>query len=126
MKNFDFKENLPLIGIWTVVVIVVGLLGFLIADIVGTKTYMGIGYVANKKYSPPYTTMEQHHSGKITTYIPVRHPEKYRIIIRYKEQTTSEEVPPMYWHSVEIGYEIKVRYSYGRYTKSLYIKDVIL
>ena len=113
--------------VWAITLFVAGLIlygGYYLVDSVGAQEYTDRGVIIDKSYSPAYTTTSMIMVGK--TYIPqtIHHPESWDLKIKVNKDYDTISVSRSYYEKSKINQTVWVKYSRGRFSKGIYIKEI--
>lgn len=101
---------------------------FLWLERLGTPVYKGQGRIVDKSYTAPsttYVTTRVSNTMAITT--PVTTGPDYELQIRVpggRDEYDTVSVDPKFYERCREGSTVEVEYQYGRFTKTLHIRDL--
>lgn len=108
---------------------IVAVLGWLIygtLDSVFLPTKVASAVIKGRSYKPAHTSIRMQQCGKTTVPVTVHHPESWEVELEVPDgrhdtiECSSEE-----YERAAIGKKAAVRYSLGRFSKDLYIKNAL-
>ncbi|HEY0010459.1 MAG TPA: hypothetical protein VGB97_00925 [Candidatus Paceibacterota bacterium] len=104
-------------------VVLLGVIGYYVADSVNLPEHESSGQVSGKSYHHAYTSMVVVSTGRTTTVIPQYHPERYSICIFVDatQQIGCANYAQSTWNQVERGRMVRVAYTSGRFSGATYI-----
>lgn len=85
----------------------------------------GEGVVICKSFTPAHTTTQIITTGKSTIPIKHFHPDKWEITIELNGDSDKIIVSETYYNASKRGDRVWIRYSTGRISGGLYIKEII-
>jgi len=87
-------------------------------------SYVVKGIVKDKYYKEPYTTTTFIYAGKVMVPQIIHHDETWNMEIEVQDGVDTITVKKSFYEKTKIGQFVNVRYSKGRLSNSIYIKDI--
>ena len=116
--------SIEILMITTISLLIFGFIFYCLDNCLGTSR-IDYGIVTNKHYEPAYTTTTITIVNKVSTPLTTYYPESYTVNIKLDSGSDSVSVSESLYHSMNIGDTVKVYCTIGRFSRTIYIKDIL-
>lgn len=104
--------------------VMLGVIGYKVADSVNLPERSSLGKIAGKNYHPAYTSIIVVSTGRTTTSLPQYHPPRYSvcIFVDVTQEIGCSNFDRPIWHQAVPGNAVRVTYTTGRFSGGTYIR----